>query len=111
MPSRKNCIWLCRENQINYWIDKLEENDYKICKIEIYGKPFKSRNALIPLPSDSYNMMCEKAAEYWNYKSEEDNEDDEYLYAGEFKILEIIDKNFFDANEQQKIRNEKEVKL
>lgn len=64
--------------------------DYIIYEIEIYNKPFKSRNSLIPLPSESYNVMKNKAKKYWEYNSDIICEDDEYLYEGEFKILGSI---------------------
>lgn len=91
LPSRKECIWLCREDQIEYWIKNLNAKEYIVYKIEVYNKPFRSRNLLIPKPSDSYLEMCQKAEEYWEYNGKEDNNDDEYLYNGYFKILEIMD--------------------
>lgn len=91
LPNRKECIWLCREDQIEYWIKNLNAKEYIVYKIEVYNEPFRSRNLLIPKPSDSYLEMCQKAEEYWEYNGKEDNNDDEYLYNGYFKILEIID--------------------
>lgn len=90
LPSRQNCIWLCRKDQLSYWEKNMGCTDYTIYEIEIYNKPFKSRNTLIPLPSESYNVMRNKAEKYWQYKNNDICEDDEYLYEGKFKILGSI---------------------
>lgn len=90
LPSRYNCIWLCRKDQIVYWSKKLGTENYEIYKVKIYGKPFKSRESLISLPSDSYLSICKKAEKYWQYNDKFDCEDDEYLYEGKFQIIAHI---------------------
>lgn len=94
LPSRYNCIWLCRKDQIGYWIKQLNYQRYVIYKVEIYNEPFKSRNSLISLPNDSYIDVCEKAQKYWCYNNDKDYEDDEYLYGGKFKILDSKNSKF-----------------
>ena len=90
LPSRQKCIWLCRKNQINYW-KKFISGELEIFEIEIFDIPFKSRNSLISLPSDSYNTILDKAQLYWSEKNYIDNEDDEYLYVGKLKIISKIE--------------------
>lgn len=87
LPSRHNCIYLCREDQIEYWEKHLRSQNYVIYKIEIYGEPFKSRDKLLPKPHESYNSICKQANIYWQYNNSKNFEDDEYLYEGKFKIL------------------------
>ena len=87
LPSRYNCIYLCRIDQSEYWKKHLELQNYTIYKIEIYDEPFKSRDKLLPNPHESYNSICEKAKIYWQYNNNQNFEDDEYLYEGKFKIL------------------------
>ncbi len=86
LPSRRNCIWLCRENQIDFW-KKFLGDDIEIYELEIFNSVFKTRNALIPLPSDSYKQILKKSKQYWSYNSTVENEDDEYLYTGKLKIV------------------------
>lgn len=90
LPSRQKCIWLCRKDQLKFWIRNLESKDYTVFKIEIYGRTFKTRDFLIPSQNDSYNEMLEKARQYWQYNNDEDYEDDEYLYEGNFKIIDSV---------------------
>lgn len=90
LPSRQKCIWLCRKNQINYW-KKFISGEIEIFEVEIFDIPFKSRNSLISLPSDSYNTILDKAQLYWSEKNYVDNEDDEYLYVGKLKIINKIE--------------------
>ena len=87
LPSRQKCIWLCRKEQIKYWKDKIN-CDCDIFKVEIFDKPFKTRESLIPLPNDSYNEILKKSKDYWREKNNTLNEDDEYLYVGKIKIIE-----------------------
>ena len=87
LPSRCNCIYLCRRDQIEYWKKQLGFQNYVVYKIEIYNEPFKSRDKLLPDPHESYNSICEKAKVYWQYNNSKNFEDDEYLYEGKFKIL------------------------
>lgn len=92
LPSRQKCIWLCRKNQINYWKNFIS-GELEIFEIEIFDIPFKSRNSLIPLSSDSYNTILNKAQLYWGEKNNIDNVDDEYLYIGKLKIVSKFEPN------------------
>lgn len=89
LPSRLKCIWLCRENQIQYWSKHLT-GDIEVFKIQINRKCFKTRDKFIALPSDSYNEILKKAFKYWNYNDETEYEDDEYLYVGDLKVLKKL---------------------
>lgn len=90
LPSRCSRVWLCRENQIDYW-KKFIPSDVAIFEVEVCERRmFKSRNLLIPLPSDSYAKILEKAKVYWSYQSSDENEDDEYLYNGEVLVIRQV---------------------
>lgn len=86
LPSRRKCIWLCRENQIDFW-KKFICDRVEVFEVEISNSAFRTRNSLIPLPSDSYNDILHKSKQYWGYNSTNENEDDEYLYIGKLKIV------------------------
>jgi hypothetical protein len=90
LPSRTKCIWLCKEKQLEFWKKQLNDCYFKIFKIEVKEKPYKTNNNLIVPPSESYIRIQEFAERYWTYKDETEKEDDEYLYVGEIEILEEI---------------------
>lgn len=89
LPSRFHCIWLCKEEQVEFWKKNLKSN-CRIFKVEIDKNYFKSNNSAIALPSDSYLTIIKKAKEYWGYDELEENEQDEYLYEGKIKIIEEL---------------------
>ena len=89
LPSRQKCIWLCRKEQIGYWNPKISDKT-EIFKVEIFDRPFKTRDSLIPLPCDSYSEILKKSKEYWLGTDNTLNEDDEYLYVGKVKIIDKI---------------------
>ncbi len=90
-PSRTNCIWLCRKNQLGYWLNRMNASDYKIFKVEIFDDVYKFNEEYLPLPADSYLEITEKAKKYWNYSDDNEKDNDEYLYTGVVKILEEVD--------------------
>ena len=90
LPSRQKCIWLCKESQFPFWIKSIKGN-YDIYKVRIHGNAFKSKNSLLPLPADSFNEILEKSKLYWSYDSDDENEDDEYLYVGKVELCEKIE--------------------
>lgn len=91
LPSRQKCIWLCRKDQLDYWKAQIVK-EFDVFEVEVNEKEmFKSRNSLISELSDSYNTVLDKAKEYWKYSSNVENEDDEYLYCGELKIINKIE--------------------
>jgi len=86
LPSRHNCIWLCRKEQIEYWKEQIL-CECEIFEIQVFGPVHKTRNLYISLPSDDYYTIKKKAKEYWSENTNSLYEDDEYLYSGKFKIL------------------------
>ena len=90
LPSRTRCIWLCKEKQLEFWKKQLCGKKYKIFKVKVFGETFKSNNNMIVVPSTSYNKTKEMAQKYWNYKSNEEKENDEYLYIGKIEVIKEI---------------------
>lgn len=89
LPSRTKCIYLCKENQLEFWKTQFSSK-YKVFKVKVFGDVFKSSNDFIPLPTDSYKEILEKAKKYWSYSSSKEKITDEYLYVGKIEILEEI---------------------
>ena len=89
LPSRQRCIWLCKEEQLEFWKRNIG-GTFKVFKVKIGGNAFKSNNDLIVKPSESYNKIEEMAKKYWSYNKKVENEKDEYLYIGSLEILEEL---------------------
>lgn len=93
LPSRHNCIWLCREDQIMYWKSQIgkKEEDIEVYKVEIFDLPVKKRNIDIPRTGISYEETLEQAKKYWENNDLTNYEDDEYLYIGKLKIIDKLE--------------------
>ena len=90
-PSRNNCIWLCRKEQIMYWKNQLEEKDVEVQEVEVFNLPVKKRGKDIPLLGMSYKETLKQAKKYWENTDLSNNEDDEYLYLGKLKIIDKLE--------------------
>ena len=90
IPSRTKCIWLCREDQIDYWMKAIGNSNVKIYKVEVFNEAYRLNEENLPSPADSYSEILAKAEKYWSYISDSDKENDEYLYIGKLKIIEEV---------------------
>lgn len=88
--SRKNAIYLCDNNQIEYWRDNLKRNsEIDLFKVEVTGELFKSSDTLLPSRAESISKMYEQAKEYWAADlTDIDDVTCEYLFSGKIKVLE-----------------------
>ena len=93
LPSRKNALYLCDHNQLEYWKDELtiKGKNIDLFKVEVTGNLFKSSDILLPDNSESINTMFEQAKKYWEADlTNISDEETEYLFNGKVKILEKI---------------------
>lgn len=92
LPSRKNSIWLCDENSIEYWKSKFDQVEFlELFRVEVTGTLFKSSDYLLPTGMHNIIESYEKAKEYWNPNFKLiPNDRTEYLFNGKVKILEQI---------------------
>lgn len=92
LPSRQKCIWLAREDQIEYWKKNINKSNIDIYEVEVdENLLFKSRDSLLPKLNEKYTDIIEHANNYWNYSSDTNNEDDEYLYCGDVQIIRKVE--------------------
>jgi len=90
LPSRKNSIWLCDSNQIEFWKEKLG-NRGELFKVLVTGELFKTSDVFIPDDEMNILEMYEIAKKYWNPDfSDIDDSKTEYLFKGKIKVLEKI---------------------
>lgn len=93
IQSRKNALYLCDYNQIEYWknILTIPGKNIDLFKVEVTGELFKSSDILLPDNSESINTMFEQAKKYWEADlTNISDEATEYLFRGKVKILEKI---------------------
>ena len=91
LPSRLHTIYLTDEKGVDYWINALQTNNYKLYRVEASGEIFKTNEQLIPDEELSYKDVYESAYNYWhpNFKHVPDYTN-EYLVKGKVKVLEKI---------------------
>lgn len=88
--SRFNSIWVCDEEQIEYWYQQLVKGDnLELYQLSLTGELFKSSDAFLPHRLLSYAESYLAAENYWNpkFKEKEDYDFCEYLFQGKAKIL------------------------
>ena len=91
LPSRLHTIYLTDEKGVDYWVNALQTNNYKLYRVEASGEIFKTNEQLIPDEELSYKDVYESAYNYWhpNFKHVPDYTN-EYLVKGKVKVLEKI---------------------
>ncbi|WP_430482808.1 DUF2441 domain-containing protein [Rossellomorea marisflavi] len=91
LPSRWNCIWLCNEEQLEYWRQFYEDVEYQILKVKVSGKIFKGDaywvETYIPKPLVE---IRERAIHYWNGDFFSLPGKGEILFEGTVKVKEIL---------------------
>ena len=92
LPSRKDSIYLCSYEQIDYWKNTFDRcTTCDLFKVSVTGELFKTSDYLIPRDSVSVSTMYEEAFDYWNADLKDlDSNGDEYLLRGRVKILEKL---------------------
>lgn len=91
LPSRLHCVYATTENGINYWKERIIDNDIDIFKIEVLDEPFITSEKFIPNESNNYEEMYNSSFRYWNPKYKNIPEKTfEYLVQGKVKILEKV---------------------
>lgn len=91
LPSRYHCIWVCNEENLDFWLSKLRK-DSIIYKVELNGELFKSSDSFLPEDGEKKENQKIEADKYWNPKFTDDDQERtaEYLFQGKVKILEKL---------------------
>lgn len=96
LPSRKKCLFLCDEKNVDYWINaKITSENYNILLLKVFGEIFKADTLFIDqtipnysnyLPNLAYVEECAK--DYWSGHIIFSNKV-EYLFYGDAEIVDI----------------------
>lgn len=90
-PSRLHSLFACKEEGLDYWLSRINDNDTQIFKINVHGYQFVSNEQLLPDENISFGDKLKQAYKYYHPKKEDLNpKTDEYLVQGRVKILERI---------------------
>jgi len=89
LPSRKHCIWVCTEGDLQKWWDLFKNNaDNKIVELKLDNKNQVHLGDGTLIEADTFSIEEYKsiAKKYWSGKIDS-FEEVEYSYEGEFKII------------------------
>ena len=94
LPSRYHSIWVCDEDSLNFWINKLSK-DVTIYKLLLNGNLFKSSELFLPYDGETKEKQKIESEKYWNpvFDSEESLIRKEYLFQGKAKVLKLYKNN------------------
>lgn len=87
-PSRTRCVWICREDELSYWLTQFRGNGMQIVELEVDGKIHECDATLIEGTTISLNKVREKALKYWDGDIIDPNKK-EILFEGKAKVVSI----------------------
>ena len=94
LPSRKHSIWVTNKESLEYWKLMLESSDYQLSLLELdlTGELIKTSALFLPEEGFSMNETYSKCEAYWNpiFKNKEEEQQAEYLFQGEVKVLKKL---------------------
>lgn len=97
LPSRKTCIWVVEENNIDNWLNTLTSGGYRsIYKLKLNGVIHKTDGSLIS--NDTFGLIDveSRANNYWSEKNSYNSSiDPEILFEGNVEIIEKLE-GYFD---------------
>jgi Protein of unknown function (DUF2441) len=88
LPSRYNSIWVCKENNLDYWIKALQINDYNIFQLKLTGVMHISTEKSLYSDVLNVHQYQELAKKYWSQEQGWEN-DSEGLFDGLIEIISI----------------------
>lgn len=90
--SRYNAIQVipCQRESLSYWLPLLKKPKAKVYKLALTGKIHRANCNLLTTDINTPKQMQENAYQYWLGNNEENAIDDECLFEGVAKVLEVI---------------------
>lgn len=90
LPSRQHCIWLCKRENLEIWLNELRGNPLEICKVKVTGNIHECYEGALDNTNINYMLLCEKAKKYWKGECIGNPEAKEYLLEGKVEVIEKI---------------------
>ncbi|WP_312285910.1 DUF2441 domain-containing protein [Chryseobacterium gleum] len=88
LPSRYNSIWVCKEDNLDYWIKALQINDYNVFQLKLTGVMHISTEKSLYSDVLNVHQYQELAKKYWSQDQVWEN-DSEALFDGLIEIITI----------------------
>lgn len=90
-PSRQKGMWVIPNNKeaLGFWLPHLKVDNARILKMELSGKVHRGMQGTLELVSYPANEIKKIAYDYWTNSAPE-HASDEYLFEGNFQVLEDI---------------------
>lgn len=85
LPSRKSCIWLIKDNAVQYWWNTLGGNK-KIFKVEVTGTLHNTDQKPLINDTVSHDTLRAHAFEYWTGADGSNPIEEELLFEGIVKV-------------------------
>lgn len=100
LPSRQRCLWVIPEdnNSIQYWWNtmKKSETSCRILKLELTGKIYRTNQQYLQGTTNSLDILRMNAFKYWAGASGNSSAEDEYLFEGFVKVLDVVPPESFE---------------
>jgi hypothetical protein len=87
LPSRKNCLWICKKEDLPRWVNMFNTSSRKILKVKANGLIHRADGHLIDANALPLKDFEKKAFDYWSGKLLF-NDEIEYLFEGSVSVLE-----------------------
>jgi hypothetical protein len=102
LPSRQRCLWVIPEDRksIQYWWDAMNKGknagiNGRVLKLELTGKIYRTNQQYLAPTTDSLDNLRMNAFKYWAGASGSNSAEDEYIFEGFAKILEVVSPEHF----------------
>lgn len=89
LPSRMSSIWLCFQENIDYWIKALQVSTYAIYKVRVTGEAHIASERNLYSDVMNINQYRAMAVEYWK-ENQHISFDTEIIFEGKIRVLERI---------------------
>jgi hypothetical protein len=91
LPSRHKCLWVIPYNKeaLKYWLDVLGKEG-KILKLELTGRLLRTNPQYLRLTTNSLDYIRTEAFKYWAGTSVGNPNEEDCLFEGFAKVIDII---------------------
>lgn len=91
-PSRFRAMWVIpnQKESMTYWLPKMKAPDAKIMKVELSGNLHRAPQKLLAVQTSSAAVKEKNAYAYWLGNFGENTLDDECIFQGFMRVVEII---------------------
>lgn len=90
LPSRKSCLWVCKEDALEYWKSTLS-GDHQVFEVSITGVIHCADQKYLPAEILPCELIRENAFNYWTGADGSNPVEEEILAEGIVEILRVCE--------------------